>query len=142
MTCNCFKGSHRYGDQDEQIFARWGIDLLKYGWCSGDLVCRPGERAPDGLETELRPQDVIFPECLKAAGYVTKQCGKCHLGTKSSWMHSARMLGALSVHRANEDRAATVKERAAIHELDTTHPLTIALMMARAGRVVTVQCAP
>lgn len=41
-----------------------------------------GERAPDGLETELRPQDVIFPEYLKATGYVTKQCGKCHVGTK------------------------------------------------------------
>jgi arylsulfatase A-like enzyme len=41
-----------------------------------------GERAPDGLETELRPQDVIFPEYLKSIGYVTKQCGKCHVGTK------------------------------------------------------------
>ena len=41
-----------------------------------------GERAPDGLETELRPNDVIFPEYLKAVGYVTTQCGKCHVGTK------------------------------------------------------------
>jgi arylsulfatase A-like enzyme len=40
-----------------------------------------GERAPDGLETELRPQDIIFPEYLKSIGYVTKQCGKCHVGT-------------------------------------------------------------
>jgi arylsulfatase A-like enzyme len=41
-----------------------------------------GERAPDGLENELRPDDVIFPEYLKAIGYVTKHCGKCHVGTK------------------------------------------------------------
>jgi arylsulfatase A-like enzyme len=41
-----------------------------------------GERAPDGLETVLRPGDVIFPEYLKAIGYITKQCGKCHVGTK------------------------------------------------------------
>ena len=41
-----------------------------------------GERAPDGLETELRPDDVIFPEYLKKIGYVTKHCGKCHVGTK------------------------------------------------------------
>jgi len=40
-----------------------------------------GERAPDGLDTELRPDDVIFPEYLKKIGYVTKQCGKCHVGT-------------------------------------------------------------
>lgn len=41
-----------------------------------------GEHAPDGLETELRPDDVIFPEYLKAIGYVTKQCGKSHVGTR------------------------------------------------------------
>jgi|GEM_PF-593322 arylsulfatase A-like enzyme len=41
-----------------------------------------GERAPDGLETELRPDDVIFPEYLKSIGYVTNHCGKCHVGTK------------------------------------------------------------
>jgi len=40
-----------------------------------------GERAPDGLDTELRPDDVIFPEYLKTIGYVTKHCGKCHVGT-------------------------------------------------------------
>jgi arylsulfatase A-like enzyme len=41
-----------------------------------------GERAPDGLDTELRSSDVIFPEYLKAIGYATKQCGKCHVGTE------------------------------------------------------------
>lgn len=40
------------------------------------------ERAPEGLETELRPDDIIFPEYLKAAGYVTRQVGKCHVGAK------------------------------------------------------------
>lgn len=40
-----------------------------------------GEHAPDGLETELRPDDVIFPEYLKAIGYITKHCGKCHVGS-------------------------------------------------------------
>lgn len=40
------------------------------------------ERAPEGLETELRADDIIFPEYLKAAGYVTRQVGKCHVGAK------------------------------------------------------------
>ncbi len=39
-----------------------------------------GERAPQGLETQLRADDIIFPEYLKAAGYVTRQVGKCHVG--------------------------------------------------------------
>jgi arylsulfatase A-like enzyme len=39
-----------------------------------------GERSPQGLETQLRADDIIFPEYLKAAGYVTRQIGKCHVG--------------------------------------------------------------
>jgi arylsulfatase A-like enzyme len=49
----------------------------RYSYVQGN-----GERAPEGLETELRPGDTIFPEYLKAAGYVTRQVGKCHVGTK------------------------------------------------------------
>lgn len=41
-----------------------------------------GERAPDGLDSQLRPDDTIFPEYLKAAGYVARQVGKCHVGTQ------------------------------------------------------------
>ena len=41
-----------------------------------------GEHAPAGLETELRPDDIIFPEYLRAGGYVTRQIGKCHVGAK------------------------------------------------------------
>lgn len=41
-----------------------------------------GERAHDGHETILRPDDVIFQEYLKATGYQTRHCGKGHLGTQ------------------------------------------------------------
>lgn len=49
----------------------------RYSYVQGN-----SERAPDGLETELRPDDVIFPEYLKAAGYITRHIGKCHVGEK------------------------------------------------------------
>ncbi|HOJ39926.1 MAG TPA: sulfatase-like hydrolase/transferase, partial [bacterium] len=39
------------------------------------------ERSHDGFETELRPEEVIFPEYLKAAGYLTGHAGKSHIGT-------------------------------------------------------------
>jgi len=39
------------------------------------------ERAHDGWAVELRHDDVIFPEYLKAVGYVTKHVGKSHVGT-------------------------------------------------------------
>ncbi|MFP5236698.1 MAG: sulfatase-like hydrolase/transferase [Acidobacteriota bacterium] len=47
----------------------------RYSYVQGN-----SERAPDGLESELRPDDIIFPEYLKAAGYLTRQLGKCHVG--------------------------------------------------------------
>jgi len=47
----------------------------RYSYVQGN-----GEHAPAGLETELRPNDIIFPEYLRAAGYVTRQVGKCHVG--------------------------------------------------------------
>ncbi len=49
----------------------------RYSYVQGN-----SERAPEGLETQLRPDDVIFPEYLKAAGYLTRQVGKCHVGAK------------------------------------------------------------
>jgi arylsulfatase A-like enzyme len=49
----------------------------RYSYIQGN-----SERAPEGLETQLRPDDVVFPEYLKAVGYVARQIGKCHVGTK------------------------------------------------------------
>jgi arylsulfatase A-like enzyme len=49
----------------------------RYSYIQGN-----GERAPDGLETQLRPNDIIYPEYLRAAGYVARQEGKAHVGTK------------------------------------------------------------
>lgn len=49
----------------------------RYSYIQGN-----GERAPEGLESQLRPDDIIFPEYLRAAGYITRQVGKCHVGTK------------------------------------------------------------
>ena len=49
----------------------------RYSYVQGN-----GEHAPAGLETELRSDDIIFPEYLRAAGYVTRQVGKCHVGAR------------------------------------------------------------
>ena len=49
----------------------------RYSYVQGN-----GERAPQGLDTQLRRDDIIFPEYLKAAGYVTRQVGKCHVGAE------------------------------------------------------------
>jgi alpha-galactosidase len=38
-TCAAYEGTAGHYEQDAQIFARWGIDYLKYDWCqsSGTL---------------------------------------------------------------------------------------------------------
>ena len=43
VTCSGREGSYGYEKQDAETFARWGIDLLKYDWCSGGLVYKPGQ---------------------------------------------------------------------------------------------------
>jgi alpha-galactosidase len=42
MTCSGREGSYGYENEDAKTFARWGIDFLKYDWCSGSLVYMPG----------------------------------------------------------------------------------------------------
>jgi arylsulfatase A-like enzyme len=49
----------------------------RYSYVQGN-----SERSPEGLATELRKDDIIFPEYLKAAGYITRQVGKCHVGAE------------------------------------------------------------
>ena len=39
------------------------------------------ERAHDGCEVELRPDDPIYPDYLKATGYLMGHVGKSHIGT-------------------------------------------------------------
>jgi len=38
------------------------------------------ERAHDGMAFRLRPDEIIFPEYLRSAGYETRHVGKCHVG--------------------------------------------------------------
>ena len=43
VTCSGREGSYRYEKQDAQTFARWGIDFVKYDWCSGNTVYQPDQ---------------------------------------------------------------------------------------------------
>jgi len=37
-TCAGFEGSYQHEEQDAKTFAAWGIDYLKYDWCSASRV--------------------------------------------------------------------------------------------------------
>lgn len=42
-TCDDYEGSYRHEEQDAQTYASWGIDYLKYDWCSARYVYQPSE---------------------------------------------------------------------------------------------------
>jgi alpha-galactosidase len=42
-TCAHYEGSYGHEQQDAQIYARWGVDYLKYDWCSARDVYQPTE---------------------------------------------------------------------------------------------------
>jgi alpha-galactosidase len=37
-TCAGYEGSYQHEEQDAKTFAKWGIDYLKYDWCSASQV--------------------------------------------------------------------------------------------------------
>ncbi len=57
--------------------SRAAILTGRYPYITGN-----SERAHDGHQTELRSEDIIWPEYLKARGYHTRHIGKSHVGTE------------------------------------------------------------
>ena len=53
-TCGGYEGSYTYEEKDAQAYANWGIDYLKYDWCSY------GRIAPDPTAEQLKhPYEVM-----------------------------------------------------------------------------------
>ncbi len=66
-TCAGFEGSYQHEAQDAQQFANWGIDFLKYDWCSARNVYTP-EQMPDvygRMSSELRKtgRPIVYSLC-------------------------------------------------------------------------------
>jgi alpha-galactosidase len=66
-TCAGFIGSYNHEEQDAKTWAAWGIDYLKYDWCSASEVYRPEELKPAyrkmalALRATRRP--IVFSLC-------------------------------------------------------------------------------
>jgi alpha-galactosidase len=48
-TCAGFEGSYGHEQQDAETYAQWGIDYLKYDWCSARYVYQP-DQYPSAFE--------------------------------------------------------------------------------------------
>ena len=42
-TCGQYEGCYRHEEQDAHSYAEWGVDFVKYDWCSGEQVYKPEE---------------------------------------------------------------------------------------------------
>jgi alpha-galactosidase len=66
-TCAGHEASYGHEKQDAETFAYWGIDFVKYDWCSGDKVYQPDEmqgaykKMSDDLKATGRP--ILFSLC-------------------------------------------------------------------------------
>ncbi len=88
-TCGGFAGSYQHEEQDAMMYAEWGMDYLKYDWCSyGDIAKQDG-----GLEEFKKPY-FIMREALD-------KCGRdivfslCQYGMSDVWEWGAEVGGNL-----------------------------------------------
>ncbi len=85
QTCAGFEGSYRHEEQDAQTYAAWGIDYLKYDWCSAEKVYKPSE----------------MPAAYKKMHVALQRTGRpivyslCQYGMERVWTWGASMGGNL-----------------------------------------------
>ena len=66
-TCGGYTGSYKHEFQDAATYADWGVDYLKYDWCSyGDVEKAHGSTPADRLEYAQRPY-ILMRKALDAA---------------------------------------------------------------------------
>ena len=87
-TCGGYEGSYEHEQQDAATWAEWGIDLVKYDWCSYEDVVKaqhPGEEKYEKTAPELRKpyevmraaldavdRDIVYSLCQYGMGDVWK----------------------------------------------------------------------
>lgn len=76
-TCGMYEGSYRHEKQDAQTYAKWGVDLLKYDWCSYGGVAKGSSREElmkpyilMGKALRSTSRDVVYSLCQYGMGNV------------------------------------------------------------------------
>jgi alpha-galactosidase len=75
-TCGGYPASYGHEEQDAKMFAAWGIDYLKYDWCSASMIYKNEQlqaiyqRMGDALRATGRP--IVYSLCEYGMGNVEK----------------------------------------------------------------------
>ena len=66
-TCAGYEGSFQHEEQDARTWAAWGIDYLKYDWCSAGRVYKPVSMQPAygimGRALQATGRPIVFGLC-------------------------------------------------------------------------------
>lgn len=79
-TCGGYTASYQHEQQDANSYAKWGIDYLKYDWCSYGSIAPPNPTLPDMQKpyAVMRSaldncnRDIVFSFCQYGMGDVWK----------------------------------------------------------------------
>jgi len=75
LTCGGYEGSYAHEEQDAKTFAAWGIDYLKYDWCSAGRIYKNSD----------------LPAAYQRMGQALARCGRpivyslCEYGMGDVW---------------------------------------------------------
>ena len=87
-TCGGYTGSYQHEEQDALTYARWGVDYLKYDWCSYGSVAKDNSR-----EELMKPYQVMraaLDKCDRDIVY-----SLCQYGMGDVWEWGAEVGGNL-----------------------------------------------
>ncbi len=71
-TCGGYLGSYQHELQDATSYSNWGIDYLKYDWCSYDKIRDPKDSSDESYKKPYRvmqdalqkqPRDIVYSLC-------------------------------------------------------------------------------
>jgi alpha-galactosidase len=84
-TCGGWEGSYGHEEQDAKTYANWGIDYLKYDWCSAGAIYK---------DADLRPVYQKMGDALQATGHPIVY-SLCEYGKGDVWKWGALVGGNL-----------------------------------------------
>jgi alpha-galactosidase len=74
-TCGGYLGSYGHEEQDAKTYASWGIDYLKYDWCSASRIYKN-----DQLQADYQKMGTALANCGRPIVY-----SLCEYGTGEVW---------------------------------------------------------
>lgn len=85
-TCGGYEGSYRYEFRDARSYAEWGIDYLKYDWCSYFQI------APDPTQEQLRHPYKLMKRAIRSVNRDIHY-SLCQYGMGDVWTWGAEVDG-------------------------------------------------